>query len=1396
MSEATTEGRESKSKRSLGVKIFSFFINKLWLLLAAIIIFSAVLHITLGFLFPRINHYKSDIVQWVEEEYSIDIEVGSISGDWSVHGPSLSLIDFRIKSDDGKLDILRVEHVSLYIDIVSSLKNRQLSTQEIVVSQADLSFYLSHDLGISILNVNDKASSIDIDETTQSLFDIIFAQNKISLENSSLKLYTSSGVEFKYQVKQIEMNNYGDIHQLTGELSYLDGGKIDLVSEIYGDPTNKDSYANVYLNGANINLASLPWPESLPLDKPSSGSLSWQFWGTRKDHHWHAADGEIELLDTGWVVDDTIANFNNSFSSMFTWKHRNDNQGFLSIYDLIFDIDESEIRIPSEIYAKFFRTEIDKPQWEIVSENFQINLLSNYLSNILSEENNFSQFLSTANPQVSLENVNIKMVKADHQWLFPSAYFSFSDVNYNKWNNLPVVTGLAGEIAIYEDKGFASFSSSAADFVFGELFRQPLNFNQFNTSLSWTLDEQKEFEIRVNRLSAINEDLKVESKGRYFFQQEQPILSLYAELSEVDASKKSEYLPTGIMESELVEYLDKGVKAGTLPLIKTITRGPLPKFPYQDTSGIFAALGILKNATYQYLPEWPEIEELNAKLLFEGNGMDISADRAISKNNQLLSARAITQDFSLDNPILELDFNATSTNNSGRQLLKESPLKDIYKVLTEIDYHGQVETDIEMDIGLNDESIKLNGNVDFISDTSNVTTSIIGLNNVTGSVKFSEKGILQSQLQAKFQGELLDVKLSGKDSSDSPELVIDVRGNILNTGITHFIGSEWTDFVTGKTEFSSLIQFSPQDKKSATRVLFQSSLKGIEIDLPNQLGKKKDEISEVFLTLELDDISTGEVNWKQASGKWYWFDSSSEIKKEIQTGNGERSSITYGGDFFINKKGMFSTSILPGIRIDADFESSSYSEWHPFISAVKQNYSKKLALPEESLNKNIVIDKVKLNIQRLDTPVTNLEQVNLEIRKPQNEPWDFILSSEQGKLALSVKQDEPWLLRARNLNIKLLEDLLVDDDRNNKTLFESSLSPNDIIDMDIECINCIFQEREYGNINANIKTVGEGTEFLGVINNEKKHDLIFSGNWLLDNEGKTNSSVKLQLKTNDVGKFLKRWEIDAAIADSSVLLAADLNWQGSPWDFDYKEFEGDFQLSLGKGYLTEITDESGRLFTLFNLQSILRKLTFDFKDVYKKGFFYDSINGTFQMRDGTLSTENVRIKGNVADVKLYGTTDVVNREVEQLAIITPHLTSSFPVLAAWAVEPTTGLIVFLLGKLMEPAVEVATQIDYRIHGGFDDIQVEEIKTSKKKVKVEYDSDNVPEEIDRLLPKEEKEQESIQEKASQSGENDLFVESELQVEEEKETKNEGQGKQDSKLELDVEPEPEPEPELEI
>jgi len=1354
----TPANENEPKKRKLGIRVFSYCVNKLWLLLASIIILIAFIHVSLGLLLPKIDHYQADIIKWVENEYQINIDIKKISAEWSVHGPVLELNDFRIKSVDESYDILRIDHISLYLDIISSIKNQKISTQEIAIEQAEIKFYLSHDLGVTISQEENYSSSIDIDNTTQNLFDMLFVQKKISLNDSNLTLYTLAGTEFKYHVENLQVKKFDDIHQLSGQLSYSDGGNINLVSEIHGAPTSKNARTEVYLTGSNINIANLPWSQRISNLKPTSGELSWQFWGTWQDRHWNDISASINLNNASWHSDKNelepvSKSVNNDLSSLFSWQHKNENEGYLAIHDFNVIGSDGVKQSFSDFYAKFQRYDLEEPMWEISAKQFQISPLVNYWVNLLEPKTPLSDFLIKANPSLNIDLLDIKITKQSDYWLFPETYLSFSDLKYKASEDIPSFVGIAGETLISKDQGIAHLRGNNIELEFGDLFRHSISLERFNSQISWGKGDEDSLNLYVDEFSGINQDLTLQAKAAFYYQDNEPVLSLYAELTDVDASKKSLYLPTGIMTKDLVSYLDGSVKSGHFPLIKTITRGSLQNFPYHDNTGIFAALGFLENASYKYLPDWPEAHELDAKLLFEGNGMDISSKQGKSLNNQIVAASAVAKDLSLDDPILSLTLNVDSKNNSGRGFIKNTPLDSIYEVLEEIDYQGNLNTQVEMKVGLSSENVRLSGEVFLDDEKSKLTTSVISIDDVKGSVKFTEVGLVKSNVKVKYMGEALDVKLTGKQNKDSPELSLDIHGIIPDKGISHFVGEKWLYYMEGKTPFSSLVQFFPVDKPDAVRVLFQSDLSGMELKLPDALGKKKEDVSELFMTLDLDDVSTGEIKWNKLSGRWFWNDkivSDEKNKKHSEKGksNIALSATELGGDFFLHKKANYAEIISPGFRAQADFEQVKYDEWHQFILSLNKQFPKPSTKPnnnEYDLTDDIVVELIDVNVVDLKTKIADLSNVNIKITKPLNRVWSMKLNSEQGGASIIMNDDSPWVINATDLNIKLADELLSalhenkteSNDKEKVKNGERMFLPTDFVDLDIECKNCIIQEKEYGELLTQIRTDDKGVDFVSNIKHSKKHHLTLSGRWELAETSKTKTQMQFELRTDDIGSFLRKWDIEAAIEDSSVILIGDIAWQDAPWNFDYKNIDADMQLSLGKGYLSEISEGGGRLLSLFNLQSILRKLTFDFKDVYKKGFFYDSITGTFQMRDGILSTENVRIKGNVADVKLYGITDVANENIEQLAIITPHLTSSFPVLAAWAVEPTTGIIVYLLGKIMEPAVEVATQIDYRIHGSFDDVKVDEIKKSKQKIKVKYEADTAPEEIKNSLPKENK-----------------------------------------------------------
>ncbi len=1342
----------NQKKRSVGIRLFGYCVNKLWLLIASLIVLTALIHVLLGLLLPKIDLYRAEIVSWVEETYDINIEVEKISADWSIQGPVIALSNFKIKSNDGEYNILEVGEISLYFDIITSLWDQRFSTGNIVIGRADFQFYIDRQLGVkldtsaksSVDEQSQSPSTIELGDTSQKIIDILFGQRQISITNSSLKLITLQGTQFNYHIDQVRVEKFENVHQLSGRLDYGEAGQISLVTELYGDPKLADSFSEIYLRGSNINIADLPWLDSFPIPRPSSGNLSWQFWGTWRENHWQSAKALVELDDTSWSeLNHKVPK--NHLSSMISWQHDSSERGYLSFHNMSVQTPSLDSNVATEasnqnmhsilpeIHLKYQHFKNHDLSWVLRAENLSLAPVFNYLGHISDNKQTFSQFLIESKLSLSLNQLTLSVIKQKDLWQAPSVELEFSDLNYARWKNLPRANGLTGRIAIDRLGGLAKISASNTDLEFGELFRHAIKADKLNSEFNWSFDQQGQIQLQVNDFFLSNPDFNVQARSTFFYQDNEPVLSLYAELTDVNAANKSQYLPVGVMSKNLVSYLDASVKSGNFPIIRSVVRGPMKDFPFANNNGLFVALGVLENATYQYLPEWPAATELNAKLLFEGSGMDIIASNAKSMNNQVIRARAVTKDFSLAEPILELSLDVLSEDNSARELINKTPINFISDSLQTINYSGNMRTNIEVKVGLSENGqLSLNGGIRLEPTGSKLQTPVVSVDNLKGEIKFTEKGISPSKIEAFYLGNKLVIDLVGQDKPTSPKVSLDVKGILPAAGISHFIGERWQKYFSGETAFSSLIHFSPMDKPEITRVLFQSELEGMLINFPDEFGKKPAEKSEIFLSLEIAKHSTGEIKWKGMDGRWYWDDEEqvSPLEKTIE--NLDKTDIislqqnqspvlveenqpliNYGGTIYINKISESQPPLQPGLRVFGNIQEINLPSWLSFIQGFDVS-------TQEETGEPLVFETIEVDIKELRSPLVTINQSHLQLEKKLNRPWQIKLQSEQGNLELVLNSHKPWQATLNDINIQFNQELF--DEQQALSDESNSLVPLDLVDFDILCNDCIFQQKNYGDIVAQLRKRTHGVDFSATTTKQKQHDLVISGSWLQTESLKTNTSIRFELQTQNVGDLLKKWDVDAAIEDSSGHLIAQMSWQDAPWKIDYSLMKGGMQLKLGKGYLSELSDEKGRLFSLFNLQSLIRKLTFDFKDVYKKGFFYDSITGSFQLDNGIISTENVRIKGNVADVKLYGHTDLKNQKIEQVAVITPHLTSSLPVLAAWAIEPTTGIIVYLLDKIMEPAVEVATRIDYRIHGNFDDVKVDTIKTSKEKVKVEYESE--------------------------------------------------------------------------
>jgi hypothetical protein len=173
-------------------------------------------------------------------------------------------------------------------------------------------------------------------------------------------------------------------------------------------------------------------------------------------------------------------------------------------------------------------------------------------------------------------------------------------------------------------------------------------------------------------------------------------------------------------------------------------------------------------------------------------------------------------------------------------------------------------------------------------------------------------------------------------------------------------------------------------------------------------------------------------------------------------------------------------------------------------------------------------------------------------------------------------------------------------------------------------------------------------------------------------------------------------------------LQGQLSWAGSPLTLDYPSLEGKLRLDVDAGQFLHADPGSARLLGVLSLQSLPRRLSLDFRDLFQEGFAFDSIEGDVAIARGVAETTDMHMSGAQATVLMQGSADL-RRETQDLRVlVVPKIDATGAALATMAINPALGLgTLFAQWALREPLIAAGTS-ELHITGSWADPQVQRI----------------------------------------------------------------------------------------
>jgi uncharacterized protein (TIGR02099 family) len=1260
---------------------------------AVIISFAVIVSLARAFL-PFIDLLHSDIEQLVSKKVGAKVQFDAISAAWKSQGPELLLMGIRVTSNDQSQVPLTIEQLKVAVNFWQSLFQLRLVTDEVRLLDSRVEI----DLNSSRVSLMGLTREQSVYSGSDVFIDTLLGQNDFVVKDIQVVFYRDNKAFPELRLNELLIQNYDDIHQLSGELYQEGGGTMQLVLELYGDPRLPGSKSNFYLNSHAINVAELPLVDTLLAGRIRQGKLNGEVWVDWNYQGWQQAHIDIELSPIQFTIEQQTFNYP-SIRAVTHWQNIAPQLSEIRLTEFKAIAEDNSVVDLSGLTLNIDRR--SQPKMQLTYQDIKPGQLNSVWA-LLMDEPKLQQWFLAANPQFDVNQLQLQAMWLDDEWQLTEGTIELSQVRLSRTEFSPETPPMSGKVQFSGDDVWFQLTSQPGELDYRPLFRYPIPLQQLQVQghlVSFAAGSRLQFD----KVHLVTDHLQLAAQGNVFFHaNSDPELSLQVEIKSADVSAKSFYLPAHVMSDKLVQYLDSTVHQGSLQFAQLNMQVRLVDDLLAQPDASFQILAQINDLDYQYQPDFPKLDKLDALLYFDRDSMRIEAKNGQYKGLKVTSAIASIADFSANTPWLDLDIKANTDLRSAQQLVDNSRLKSLLgNVLQTVKPEGRFNAETKIRVPLSgDAKVAVNGHVSFDGNTVVIPNIKLELNKVKAQLTFDSSGVQAKQLTAEVLGGTLTGDIATEDFDGSERLVIQAQGEVDTAKALDWVLPDSQLPITGNSDLKLNAWFCIKDcRGNRTVVEVRSQLLGTQVDLPEPFNKDKQQEWPVEVHLSQTEQS-----------QQLQFRVDSKLVAGLNYTRGKEGFELADGSLLIGQSSSAIERIEDAVALNLQLQQVDLLPWLSKTKDLLRSLTLNSPAQDSPPKASTVPLVAQFSIDTLLISGVPLHQVSAQMSRQQDESMLIRFTASEGQGEVTLRDNNVIELHLQTL--ELPEHLL-------QQWAEQKNSPEivDFVDwphLNIQCDECRLFGIDLNRLQMRLTPFEKQLQIEGNINRGALLSATYAFEWDLD---ANYSRVGATFQTNRLGNLLRDWGFKVGIKDSGASGQLGLYWSGAPYDFNLAELNGGVSVRLTEGYIEEVSDAKARIFSLFSLQSLLRRLTLDFKDLYQKGFFYDVMAGSFAIRNGIVLTDEFKIKGNVADVTIGGMVDLQRELFDQHVMVTPELTSSLPVLAGWAVEPTTGVVVWLLSKLFEPAIDVISNIEYRVVGDWNAPEVIELGKATQEVKL-------------------------------------------------------------------------------
>ncbi len=889
----------------------------------------------------------------------------------------------------------------------------------------------------------------------------------------------------------------------------------------------------------------------------------------------------------------------------------------------------------------------------------------------------------------------------------PNAYSintSFKALGLTAFERIPGFSNLTGNIKADEDGGEITLQSKQAMLDFKDILRWPIPADQLNGQISWKINSSKDsFKAKINAKNifitsphitgTVNASYDMNNvKGGY--------LDLSGKFNKGNAKFAPFYYPL-ILGKPTLHWLDTSILGGRANDVNLTVRGNLADFPYVDKNnqldkklGLFKVTAKISDASLEYGTDWPAIEGIGLNMLFEGKRMELNADSGHIFGNKIIKSKTEIPQLDADSPMLLVTSEVEGPVADSVRFVNESPVKLVAQGFTDdLKTAGNGKLSLELKIPLQDlEAAKYKGLYKITNGTifANADVGLPELSKLNGALNFTESSLSAQNVNSEILGG--PAQFSLRTGSDKI-LHVTANGRIADIGIKKLATNALIDSLQGSTDWAGEITI----KKPLVDVNLRSNLIGMAIGLPMPFYKPASQAMAFTVDKKQQSPSNDSINITYDDAV------SAKILRTVQTGVGQSGKLAFErGDIGVHTPAI--TPTQAGLSLHGKLDYLDADDW----VALFNKPSNKAA------NTNpLLINRAELAVQKLDLYGRRLNALKV-FAEPNTTGLKMSINSQE------ITGDAEWQNAGNGKIIARLKSLTIpDSNETNKAEIKTEdkrdfrRQGHEYPALDVVADNFQIGNKKLGSLELNAFETGDDwiIQKLKIANPDST--LLADGSW--HNWTRSpNTNLKFFLSVSNIGNALRRFGQPDAVKGGEAEISGQLQWPGSPHEFETSGLDGNFKLEAKKGQILKVQPGVGRLFGLLSLQSLPRRLSLDFRDLFSDGFAFDKIGATANADNGILRSNDFLMTGPAAEAKISGETNL-KTETQKLKVkVRPHISDSLS-LAALAGGPIAGAAAFVAQKLLKDPFNKIIQSEYVITGTWDKpIEVESDKDETQK----------------------------------------------------------------------------------